>query len=212
MNMFVASPHMYGCELSMFDPLKFQDDYGNQGNTDDNFILMEPSPQNLVMWAKSCLSIGEFIGHHRHGGWSPFRSGEVLVTKRSGQRNIYNFKLGDDDEWDYITSVNGRTVSIQPWIRSINLFTKLALNLYVLKSEQEASLPHVMVLQMIYAEYGECDHDFAHMLYEKGFTPKMLDKVVQEKWIQMIKLPIPSVFMYCHDDDVRLKITDMCRM
>jgi len=209
--MYLASPHMYGCELRLFDPERFRDDYDNHGTSGDKFVLMEPSPENLMMWAKSCLSIGEYKGLHRHGGWSPFRSGEVLVTKKNGEENVYNYKPGDDNEWDYIASINGRTISIQPWLHSINVFTKLALNLYVLKCEQESSIPHLMVLQMLYAEYGECNHDFAYMLYEKGFTPKMLDEIVHKKWQQMLKLPLPNVLTYFHDDHVRLKIIDMCR-
>jgi len=68
-----------------------------------------------------------------------------------------------------------------------------------------------MVLQMLYAEYRECNHDFAYMLYEKGFTLKILDEIVHKKSQQMLKLPLPNVLVYFHDDDVRLKIIDMCR-
>jgi len=149
MNMYLASPHMYGCELRLFDPEQFRDDYDNHGTPDDNFVLMASSPENVVMWAKSCLSIGEYKGMHRHGGWSPFRSGEVLVTNKM-RKHVYNYKLDDDHEWDYIASTNGRTILIQPWLHSTNIFINLVPNLYALKCEQESSLPHLMVPQMLY--------------------------------------------------------------
>jgi len=37
MNMCLASPHMHGCELRLYDPEQFRDDYDNQGASDDNF-------------------------------------------------------------------------------------------------------------------------------------------------------------------------------
>ena len=209
MSTYLATPHLYGCELKVYNPTKFKKDYGNQGNKDDKFVLMEPRPTNLVVWANSCLGIGEFRAMHRRGGWSPFRSGEVMITSPNGETNIYNYKLGDDNEWDVTATIDPRTVSIEPWKKTVGLFAELALNLYVRALEANMSIPKLAVKQMLYAEYGECDNIFAYLLHQKGFDVKMLDEAIEKYWQKILKLPLPDVFAHINDDDVKLKIVDM---
>ena len=127
------------------------------------------------------------------------------------EQNTFYYKLGDDNEWDVTANIDGRSVSIQPWLQTISIFAELALYMYVLKCEHTSSIPRLVILQTLYTEWGECDNAFAYALYEQGFNPKMLDDMVNKSWKKMIKLPLPNVFAYFHDDDVRLKIIDMCQ-
>ena len=63
---------------------------------------------------------------------------------------------------------------------------------------------------MLHAEWGLSDNAFASILRQHGFDPKHLDQIVSTKWQQLLKLPLPSVFAYASDEDVRAKIMDLC--
>ena len=209
MNTYLAFPNLYGCELQIFDEDKFRQDYYNQATVNDTLVLMEPGPEHLTEWAKSCLSIDEFKYMHRHGGWSPFRSGQVRVIRWSDEEETFSYKFGDDGEWDFSCTIDAGSVSIQPWLRTVRLFTSLALNLYVARLENSQSIPRLVLQRMLHIEWGECDEKFAYVLQQKGFHPRMLDDMVSKSWEMMLKLPVPEVFAYVHDDDVELKILDM---
>ena len=205
-----AFPHLYDCSLKIMDPAKFEVDYPNQATTNDELVLTTPNYGTLMVWAESCLGLDAFRRMHRKGGWSPFRSGEVVITTPDGKQETFFYKLCDDGENDFASIVDGRTISIKPWLRTVSLFTKLALNLYILKCEGNMSwYPHVVVRKMLHSEWGESDNDFAYLLEKQGFDPKMLDQMVNDAWQKMIKLPLPAIFAYIHDEEVMAKMIDM---
>ena len=190
------------------DPTKFEIDYHNQATTKDEFVLTQPNHGTLMVWAESCLGLDTFQGMHRKGGWSPFRSGEVIVTT-DGVKEMFFYKLGDDGQNDFVSTVDGMTISIYPWLQSVSLFAQLALNLYILKCDEDRRYPHLVVRKMLHAEWGGSSDVFTSLLRQKGFDPKILDQIVYYAWRKMIKLPLPAVFAYIHDEDVRLKMIDM---
>ena len=209
MNRQFAFPHLFGCGLKILDPAKFKQEYNDQGSIQDEFVLTTPNSGTLMVWAESCLGLDAFHGMHRLGGWSPFRSGEVSITKRNGGQDTLYYKLGDNSDNDFAAPIDGRNASIQPWLKTVSLFAELALNLYILKCEEDMSLPHLAVRKMLHAEWGESDNIFASLLRQKGFDPKMLDHMVYIAWQRMIKLPLPVIFTYVHDEEVMMKIIDM---
>ena len=205
-----AFPHIFGSTLTIMDPDSFNTNYNNQATMDDEFVLMTPSNGTLLVWAQSCLRLGDFEGMHRIGGWSPFRSGEVPSRNHNDVKQTFFYKLGDDGVYDFKSATDGRKVSIMPWLQTVSLFAKLALNLYILKCEEDISChPHLVVRKMLHSEWGESDDIFTSLLRQKGFDPKILDQMVIDAWQKMIKLPLPTVFSYIHDEDVRLKIVEM---
>jgi len=206
-----AFPHLYDCSLKIRDPAQFVVDYPNQATINDAVVLTTPNRGTLMVWAESCLGLDAFQMMHRKGGWSPFRSGEVMITTPNGKQEMFYYKLGDDGEKDFAAIVDGRTISIQPWLRTVSLFAKLALNLYILKCEDDTlCYPHLVVRKMLHSEWGESDNDFAYLLVKQGFDPKLLDTMVKDAWQRMIKLPLPVVFSYIHDEEVAVKMIDMC--
>jgi hypothetical protein len=206
---YFAFPHLFGCRLEILDPVKFAQEYQNQGNIQDEFVLTTPNYGTLMVWAESCLGLDAFHRMRRLGGWSPFRSGEVSITKHNGEKHALYYKLGDNGDYDFAATIEGRNISIQPWLKTVGLFAELALNLYVRKCEEDMSHPHLAVRKMLHAEWGESDNNFASLLRQKGFDPKMLDQMVYSAWQRMIKLPLPAVFTYTKDEDVMMKIVEM---
>ena len=117
------------------------------------------------------------------------------------RRHVQSSEMSDADGW---------SAPIEPWLHSVRLFAELALHLYVQKNTEEIAYPHLAVRKMLHAEWGSSDNAFASILRQRGFDPTHLDQIVSAKWQQLLKLPLPSVFAYASDEDVRAKIMDFC--
>ena len=108
--------------------------------------------------------------------------------------------------------MDGRKICIKPWLETASLFAKVAVNLYMKKWKEDTICgPPVVVKRMLYAEWGECDDKFAWILYQNGFNPRFLDQMVDFTWQNMIKLPLPGVFVFFYDEVVTTKILEMAQ-
>ena len=147
-----AFPHLFGCKLKILDPAKFKQEYNDQGSIQDEFMLTTPSYGTLMVWAESCLGLDAFHGMHRLGGWSPFRSGEVSITMCNGGLDTLYYKIGDNGDNDFAAPIDGRNASIQPWLQTVSLFAKLALNLYIRKCDEDSCYPHLVIRKMLHTK------------------------------------------------------------
>ena len=62
--------------------------------------LMRPDDSDLLVWAKTCCSVGPFVGMHPLGGWSPGRSVPATLLLQDGTLDKVFYKLLDEDESD----------------------------------------------------------------------------------------------------------------
>ena len=211
----VASPHLYGCKLRMRRRRHFQQEYPGQVSLRDECTLEEPDEATLMEWSRSCLGLDEFDGMCCFGGWSPFRSGEVYIRRanRRKQSSAAWFKLGDFGEHDFAAAVCPTTVSIQPWLKSVSLFARLALNqvVYDQRLNRGMNSPETVVRGMLHFEWEVKSTEFGNILEKNRFGQCDLDEIVDKTWTKMINLPVPAAYAYFDDTKVVQKIVDIAR-
>jgi hypothetical protein len=209
----VASPHLYGCKLKMQKRRHFQQEYPGQVSLRDECTLKEPDKATLMEWSQSCLGLGPFEGMYCFGGWSPFRSGEVYIKKFNRRKESFPayFKLGDFGDYDFTSAVCPTTVSIQPWLKSVSLFARLALNqlVYAQRRNRGMNSPETVVRRMLHGEWGVKSTEFGNILEKNSFGQCDLDEIVDKTWTKMINLPVPAAYAYFDDAKVLQKILDI---
>ena len=211
----VASPHLYGCNLKMHKRRNFQQLYPGQVCRRDECTLKEPDKATLMEWSQSCIGLGPFDGMDCFGGWSPFRSGTVYIKKFNRRKESHPayFKLGDFGDCDFTSAVCPTTVSIQPWLKSVSLFARLALNqvVYDQRLNRGMNSPETVVRGMLHFEWEVKSTEFGNILEKNRFGQCDLDEIVDKTWTKMINLPVPAAYAYFDDRKVVRKILDIAK-
>jgi hypothetical protein len=199
MALYNALPCQFGAALRIQDEAAFKEAYGCQIRPTDKLTLLRPSPETLSEWAKSCLGIGAYEGMHSCGGWSPFRSGHVLVEGKDRTRALY-YKLGDDNCWDFHTTCPYAASAFAPWLEMLQSFVRIALAACMRDREHRIS-PSTRVQKMLFREWGAAGDDFTLYLGVRGFDPCKIEEMVRGAWRVHLNLPVPAAFAFVTNDE-----------
>ena len=202
MASYHATPHQYWTALQVRDWRTFANAYDDQIAPADLLTLRRPSEETLRRWAKSCFGLCEYKGIHLCGGWSPFRSGEIGVVREGFGSTSFFHKLGDQNEWEFLTASSPGKVDVELWLETVRAFVRTALRVYIAEADPVCVISPARVVQkMLHREFGGCGDTFSRVLVARGFEPAQLDAMIREVWGRMLQLPAPAVFGFVTQDD-----------
>ena len=212
----VAFPHHYGFRVEVRNCEDFTSKYGYAISDMDACTIIAPDKVIMKEWVQSCLCIYPFESNQGpEDGWSPFRSGVIRHSRYDmSDFEVCYYRLGGDSEqWDFnIKSTNDLTtdVSVDTWLRSIQLFAKLSVGLY-LTHVRTHHPPRQVVNELMMTEWRNVHAEFSKLLNQHKFDPSSMALMTNDHWEMLVKLPYSKVFDYWYDDVVQLKIINMAQ-